>query len=1223
MAPRRGKVPPPVGVAGGDDGGDDGGNAASMLALAVAGLDDGSDDGNDGGGVVKLDASSASDDENPDTMLETIKPAEVMPRAEPHADMLMALLPFQKEFLHWALRQETEPDNNTLRGGILADEMGMGKTIQTLSLMVTNRPAQKDVKGKKKAAPVMVDAPPTGCVRDLLPHEIKTKAKKGSGGRNAAAAAAQANAKASASTGVPPPPPPPPSSRPALRKSADVDDEEFLENALCLVCGSGDDDENMLLCDGCTTGCYHTYCLSPKLDAIPKGDWFCPTCTGGSIGSPGKQIVTAQGLNAPSRIRKSKATLVICPVVAVIQWRGEIERYCRPGSLKVLLYHGPDRHANVTLDDLCDSADVVLTTYSTIELDYRTHCMPDKVPCAYCGKKYTAEKYKVHLSYFCGPYHKRTAKLAMRYRNPFGRGRPSDGPGGGGGGGGGSGGGGGKGKGKGGKANAKANAKAKGSSAKGKGKRKKADSDSEEEEEEDSDFEPKTKRAKKGAPPPPPPPRAAKGKKKAAAPPSKGKKMKKDDSDFDPSDDDGDDEWNSDLADDGDEDSESDGEPDMEEIEKEVKRAVALAAKEKRAKAASSASGKVKSTCSILHQVYWHRIVLDEAHAIKARQSNTSQAVFDLHAEFRWALSGTPLQNRVGELYSAIRYLRSDPFGYYFCKSCEKAHRECKSLWSMTDGKCNFCGCTKESHWCWWNRHIANPIKYNGFAGKGHTAMMTLKNTVLNTCLLRRTKEQCADDLALPPRTVLLRVDKMDAREEDFYEALYTQSQSKFDAFVKSGTMLHNYAHIFDLLMRLRQSVNHPYLVVHSSSAQATAQRHRLQKWAEQATAPGGGGDMGADALAMQEELEEAEAMSDGDSPSPSKPRAATECAACGGDAPTLDLVRVDCCNVAMCMNCAIAAADASDAGAAICPCCGMALEANLTETFHPCPRDVSTPVGTTVRRGGGGSRSKLPVVSEVAPAFGREGAKLKAAVSDDEEAEEEAAALNGDAMDHDGAKALQAKSRLPRTGGGVGAVRGAGFDMTNFPVKKHSILAKVNLRQFQTSTKLEALREEIAKMKARDSSAKAIIFSQFTNFLDLIRFRLQSTNVRCLKLDGSMSLAHRDAAIEEFTHSPDVDVFLMSLKAGGVALNLTAASHVFLMDPWWNPAVEQQACDRIHRLGQYKPITVVRFITQGTVEERIVKLQEKKSLIFEGTVGGDSEALGKLTEDDLRFLFS
>ncbi|GFH18644.1 hypothetical protein V8C86DRAFT_3013167 [Haematococcus lacustris] len=96
-----------------------------------------------------------------------------------------------------------------------------------------------------------------------------------------------------------------------------------------------------------------------------------------------------------------------------------------------------------------------------------------------------------------------------------------------------------------------------------------------------------------------------------------------------------------------------------------------------------------------------------------------------------------------------------------------------------------------------------------------------------------------------------------------------------------------------------------------------------------------------------------------------------------------------------------------------------------------------------------------------------------------------------------------------------------------------------------------------------------------------------------------------------------------MSLKAGGVALNLTAASHVMLMDPWWNPATEAQAMDRIHRLGQYKPITVVRFVIAGTIEERILKLQEKKQLVFEGTVGRDTAALARLTEDDLRFLFS
>lgn len=427
--------------------------------------------------------------------------------------------------------------------------------------------------------------------------------------------------------------------------------------------------------------------------------------------------------------------------------------------------------------------------------------------------------------------------------------------------------------------------------------------------------------------------------------------------------------------------------------------------------------------------------------------------------------------------------------------------------------------------------------------------------------------------------------------------------------------------------MRLRQAVDHPYLVVHSTSAQATAERHRLKAWAERAVAPGGDGGMGADALEMQEALEEAEAAGDDVAVQPPSPsRMAQGCAVCGNDDPMLELVRTDCCRVAMCMPCALAAAEAPQGrgGLAKCPACSDALDADFTTTFHPTPgSDVgasagaSTPQGTTNRRSLD-SRSKLPPVSAVAPAFGREGAKLRAALDDDEEDDED----GGLEPDLEALEAKQASSVLPRTGGGVGALRGKGFDLTSFAVKKNSILSKVDLRNFQTSTKLEALREEIAKMKARDSSAKAIVFSQFTNMLDLILFRLTSTNIRCLKLDGSMSLAQRDKAIEEFTHSPDVDVFLMSLKAGGVALNLTAASHVFLMDPWWNPAVEQQACDRIHRLGQYKPITVVRLVIANTVEERIIKLQEKKSLIFEGTVGGDTEALGKLTEDDLKFLF-
>ena len=140
---------------------------------------------------------------------------------------------------------------------------------------------------------------------------------------------------------------------------------------------------------------------------------------------------------------------------------------------------------------------------------------------------------------------------------------------------------------------------------------------------------------------------------------------------------------------------------------------------------------------------------------------------------------------------------------------------------------------------------------------------------------------------------------------------------------------------------------------------------------------------------------------------------------------------------------------------------------------------------------------------------------------------------------------------------------------------------------------------------------------------LDLILHRLTRAGVRCVKLDGGLSVQARDRVINAFREDPLVTVFLISLKAGGVALNLTTANRIYLMDPWWNPAAEYQAMDRTHRLGQHRAITVVRFVVRNTVEEKILALQEKKRLVFDATVGQDSAALGKLTVDDLRFLFS
>ena len=159
--------------------------------------------------------------------------------------------------------------------------------------------------------------------------------------------------------------------------------------------------------------------------------------------------------------------------------------------------------------------------------------------------------------------------------------------------------------------------------------------------------------------------------------------------------------------------------------------------------------------------------------------------------------------------------------------------------------------------------------------------------------------------------------------------------------------------------------------------------------------------------------------------------------------------------------------------------------------------------------------------------------------------------------------------------------------------------------------------------LRRDDPSAKAIVFSQFVSMLDLIEHRLKLAGVGLVKLDGRMSFDARDKYITRFTSDAETSVFLISLKAGGVALNLTVASAVFIMDPWWNPAAEFQAMDRIHRLGQFKPIKVVRFVVENTIEDRILRLQEKKRLVFESTIGRSNAALVKLTEADMKFLFT
>ena len=191
------------------------------------------------------------------------------------------------------------------------------------------------------------------------------------------------------------------------------------------------------------------------------------------------------------------------------------------------------------------------------------------------------------------------------------------------------------------------------------------------------------------------------------------------------------------------------------------------------------------------------------------------------------------------------------------------------------------------------------------------------------------------------------------------------------------------------------------------------------------------------------------------------------------------------------------------------------------------------------------------------------------------------------------------------------------------------SILRRINLKDFATSSKIEVLIQELISMRKQRPGSKALVFSQFVNMLDLVRWRLHSDpqlndlglGVRILH--GGMDVKSRDAALKDFREDNSCRVLLMSLKAAGVALNLTVASECYLLDLWWNPAAEMQAIDRTHRLGQYRPIRAVRFVAEGTVEERVLQLQEKKRLVADGVIGRDAGSLKMLTVSDMMSLFA
>jgi superfamily II DNA or RNA helicase len=163
-------------------------------------------------------------------------------------------------------------------------------------------------------------------------------------------------------------------------------------------------------------------------------------------------------------------------------------------------------------------------------------------------------------------------------------------------------------------------------------------------------------------------------------------------------------------------------------------------------------------------------------------------------------------------------------------------------------------------------------------------------------------------------------------------------------------------------------------------------------------------------------------------------------------------------------------------------------------------------------------------------------------------------------------------------------------------------------------SSKLNAFLELVRELE--DGGHRALVFSQFTSHLALVREALDQAKVAYLYLDGQTPEPERIRRVDAF-QSGEAQLFLISLKAGGTGLNLTAADYVVHLDPWWNPAVEDQATDRAYRIGQDKPVTVYRLVAQGTIEEAILQLHEDKRDLVAGVLDG-AAASAKLSTEEL-----
>ncbi|KAI9818842.1 MAG: hypothetical protein M1827_007663 [Pycnora praestabilis] len=570
--------------------------------------------------------------------------------------------------------------------------------------------------------------------------------------------------------------------------------------------------------------------------------------------------------------------------------------------------------------------------------------------------------------------------------------------------------------------------------------------------------------------------------------------------------------------------------------------------------------------------LHWYRVILDEAHTIKNRNAKAAQACYALKAEYRWCLTGTPMQNNLDELQSLIKFLRIKPYDDLGV----------------------------------WKDQITRPMNN----GRGGVALKRLQ-FYLKAFMKRRTKDVLKKEGALEPggksvtgaggksgfKITERRVDKIvaqfDPEERRFYDRLEQRADKSLEQMM-GGKKL-NYASALVLLLRLRQACNHPELVERNlakdrdalattGSSSATTQTPKKSKLAE---------DKEVDDIAdMLGELSVA----------------AKKCDVCLTDIQKAEVLN----------------------GAIRCKECEEILSEQIGRrgTRDTGYKDKRQTVVSTQRQNSRNLKHRLRIIDSDdddgdwvlpngqrhVPNFGEAGNTDNENAegyghwleSENSETEDESEGIPIRTNASKGRKNIAPNTNDEADGG---SELNDKVDRSNDDSPGPSSVIR--------STKIRNLLRILHKDSAKH---KFIVFSQFTSMLDLIEPVLKRDGLIFTRYDGSMRNDLREASLERLRNENQTRILLCSLKCGSLGLNLTAASRVIILEPFWNPFVEEQAIDRVHRLNQTIDVVVYKITIKDTVEERILDLQEKKRELATAAIEG--KAVAKLSMKDIMQLF-